>query len=331
MVARRRGGVDGRRRTLWVLAAPWAWGCGSAAAQGERMGRPVRIVVPAPAGGPADMLARAVVRRLAEQRGVNAFVDNKPGGASIPAAVDVMRAAPDGQTLFLGLNTTHTQVPHLYAKAPFDPLRDFTPLTQLYTSSSVLVAHPSVQAKDLVELVEHARAEPMPFASASVGTSGHLYIEMLNQQRGTRFDHVPYKGSADASRDLLSGTVKLLFDSPTTAIPLVKTGRLKALAVTGAVRLAGLPAVATAREQGFPELELVNWMGLFGPAQMPPAVVERINADFVAVVHSPEVREQFEPLGVQLTGTSAAEFAAIVRADHDSWGRLIRSINLKLD
>jgi tripartite-type tricarboxylate transporter receptor subunit TctC len=294
--------------------------------------RPVRIVVPAPAGGPADMLARAIAKQLGERLSTHVGVDNKPGGASIPAAVDVMRAAPDGSTLFLGLNTTHTQVPHLYAKLPYDPLRDFTPITQLYRSSSVLLAHPSVKASDLKELVAQAKSgEPIPFASASVGTSGHLYIEMLNQQRGTRFNHVPYKGSADASRDLLAGNVKLLFDSPTTAIPQVTAGRLKALAVTGSERLAALPAVPTAREQGFAELEIVNWMGVFGPAGMGGAVVERLNTELVAAVRSPEMRAQFEPLGAQITGTSAAQFADIVRAEHESWGRLIRSINLKLD
>ena len=154
---------------------------------------------------------------------------------------------------------------------------------------------------------------------------------MLNQQRGTRCNHVPYKGSADASRDLLAGNVKLLFDSPTTAIPQVIAGRLKALAVTGSERLAALPAVPTAREQGFPELEIVNWMGVFGPAGMSGAVIERLNTELVAAMRSPEMRAQFEPLGAQITGTSAAQFVDIVRAEHEWWGRLIRSINLKLD
>ena len=333
MTASNNSGSARRAALRTVIGAGFALaGMGAWAQAADGKAKPIRIVVPAPAGGPADMLARSVAKQLSERLGTQVWVDNKPGGASIPAAVDVMHAAPDGTTLLLGLNTTHTQVPHLYAKLAFDPFRDFTPMTQLYLSSSVLIAHPSVDAIDLRALVAKGKAgEPLAFASASIGTSGHFYIELLNQQRGTNFIHVPYKGSADATRDLLAGNVKLLFDSPTTAIPLVKAGRVKALVVTGAQRLAALPSVTTAREQGFAELELVNWMGVFGPARMPSAVVERLNKELVATVRSPEMRAQFEPLGVQITGTSVAEFAAIVRADHEAWGRLIRSINLKLD
>lgn len=326
-----------RRRWLRQLGA-WLLG-GAAPAAGWSQpaafpipGKPIRIVIPAPPGGPADLIARTMARQLSLQLNQHpVIVDSKPGGASIPAAVEVARAAPDGHTLFLGLNTTHTQVPHLFSKLPYDPFRDFTPITQLYRAQSVLVAHPSLAANDLREAVAQSRREVLPFGSASAGTSGHLYIEMLNHSHGAKFNHVPYKGSADAMRDLLGGFIKLLFDSPTTALTHIRAGRLKALAVTGPQRMAELPEVRSAREQGYPELDTGTWLGVFGPGGLPAETLARLNQELVKALRSPEARAQFEPLGVELTGTSAADFAALVRSDYDSWGQIIRKIGLKLD
>lgn len=297
-------------------------------------GRPIRIVIPAPPGGPADILGRAIGAHLSAQLdNVPVIVESKPGGASVPAALAVARAPADGHTLFLGLNTTHTQVPHMFTKPPYDPFKDFTPITQIYRNGGVLVAHPSVPANDLKSLIQLSRdaAQPVPAGSPGPGTNGHLYIEMLNQQYGARLNHVPYKGSADAMRDLLGGFIQVQFDSPTTSLPHLRSGRLKVLAVTGPTRIRELPDVQTGREQGFPALDVAGWMGFFGPAGLPPDVLARLNAALVAAIRAPEIKAQFEPLGLELTGTSVEEFRRIVSDDYQAWGRIIRQTGVRLD
>ncbi|WP_186510861.1 Bug family tripartite tricarboxylate transporter substrate binding protein [Caenimonas sedimenti] len=296
-------------------------------------GRPIRIVIPAPPGGPADILARAIANHLAPLLdNVAIIVESRPGGASVPAALAVARAPADGHTIMLGLNTTHTQVPHMFSKPPFDPFAEFTPITQVYRSGSVLVAHPSVPVNDLKELVAWSKTQPdaVPAGSPSPGTNGHFYIEMLNQA-GARLNHIPYKGSADAMRDLLGGFTKLQFDALVTSLPHIQSGKLKALAVTGTTRIKQLPNVATAREQGFPALDITGWMGFFGPANLPPATLDKLNKSIVAVLRKPELRAQFEPQGVDFTGTTPGEFATLVRNDHEVWGRIIKQTGIKLD
>lgn len=296
-------------------------------------GKPVRIVIPAPPGGPADILARAIANHLSPLLdNVPVIVESRPGGASVPAALAVARAPADGYTIMLGLNTTHTQVPHMFSKPPFDPFREFTPITQVYRGGSVLVAHPSLPANDLKELVAYSRAqaEAVPAGSPGPGTNGHFYIEMLNQA-GARLNHIPYKGSADAMRDLLGGFTKLQFDALVTSLPHIQSGRLKPLAVTGTTRIKQLPNVPTAREQGFAALDITGWMGFFGPAGLPPATLDRLNKAIVAAIRKPEMRAQFEPQGVDFTGMSPAEFAAVVRADHEVWGRIIKQTGARLD
>lgn len=293
--------------------------------------RTIRLVVPAPPGGPGDVVARALARELTASLGNSIVVENKPGGASIPGALEVARAPADGYTLLLTLNTTHTQVPHLYAKAPFDPFADFTPIAQVYRGSSVLVAHPSFPATNLAEAIALSRTQTVAFASPSPGTTGHLYIEALNADYGAKFVHVPYKGSNPAAQDLLAGHVQLLFDSPATAIPYVRAGRLKALAAAGTSRLAALPELPTAREQGFPGFESSTWLGVFGPAGLPSPIVAKLNQEISRAVNASQLREQFSAMGVELVSSSPEAFREVIRKDHDEWGRLIKRINLKLD
>ncbi|MEJ7929335.1 tripartite tricarboxylate transporter substrate binding protein [Ramlibacter sp. AN1015] len=294
-------------------------------------GRPIRLVVPAPAGGPGDVVARMLARELGESLGTPLLVDNKPGGASIPGAMDVARSAPDGHTLLLTLNTTHTQVPHLYARVPFDPFADFTPISPVYRGHSILVAHPSFPAASLPEAIARSRSQSVAFGSPSPGTTGHLYIEMLNADHGARFVHVPYKGSSPALQDLLAGHLSLLFDSPATSLPHVRAGRLKALASTGPTRLAAVPDVPTAGEQGIGGLDRGTWMGVFGPARLPQSVVARLNEAIARTLKSSQLRAQFAAMGVELEPATPEAFANLIRADYESWGQLIRRIGLKLD
>jgi len=291
----------------------------------------IRLVVPAPPGGPGDVVARALARELTSSFKTLIVVDNKPGGASIPGALVVARAPADGYTLLLTLNTTLTQVPHLYAKAPFDPFAEFTPIAQVYRGSSVLVAHPDFPAKNLAESIALSRTQPVAFASPSAGTTGHLYIEMLNADYGAKFIHVPYKGASPAEQDLLAGHVQLLFDSPATAVPYVRAGRLKALAAAGTSRLAGLPNLLTAKEQGFAGFESSSWLGVFGPAGLPPQIVAKLNQEISVAVNASQLREQFSALGVELVSTSPEAFRDVILEDYNHWGKLIKRINLKLD
>jgi tripartite-type tricarboxylate transporter receptor subunit TctC len=296
-------------------------------------GKPVRIVIPAPPGGPADIIARALAAKLGPAIGdAVVLVESRPGGASVPAALAVARAAADGHTLLLTINTTHTQVPHMFSKPPYDPFKDFTPVTQVYRGGSILVAHPSVPARDLKELVNVTKTKgALPAGSPGPGTNGHLYIEMLKQDYGAQLEHIPYKGSSDATRELLGGFIRVLFDSPATAVPHIQAGRLKALAVTGKSRLSALPEVKTGTEMGFPVLEITGWMGVFAPANLPADVLAKLNAALVAAIRHPDVRGQFEPSGLEMTGTTPAEFAAIVRSDYETWGRIIRTTGVRLD
>lgn len=296
-------------------------------------GKPIQIVIPAPPGGPADILARAIATHLGPLlNNVPVIVESRPGGASVPAALAVARSAPDGHTLLLTLNTTHTQVPHMFNKRPYDPFKEFTPITQVYRNGSVLVAHPSVPAKDLRELVAYSQSQPAPLPGGSPGpgTNGHFYIEMLNQA-GAKLTHVGYKGSADAMRDLLGGFTKIQFDAPVTSLPHIQSGRLKPLAVTGPTRLKQLPDVPTAREQGFAALDIVGWMGFFGPADLPQPILGKLNEALVTAIRTPEMRAQFEPLGLDLTGSTPMEFADIVRKDYATWGAIIQQTGIKLD
>lgn len=331
----------GRRALLRVgaLAAvlPWMGSSRRLRAEGRApfpiSGKPIRLVVPAAPGGPADLMARALAKKLHEQNeGALVVVENKPGGASVPAAAEIARAAPDGHHLLLTLNLTHTQVPHLIATLPYDPLRDFTPVTSVYQGESILVARPSFPANDLRQAIELSRQTgPLPGGSASPGTNTHLLLEILNMEYGARFTPIPYKGSADAMRDLLGGFTAVQFDSPVTALPHIRAGRLKALAVTGDERLPQLPDVATVGEQGFPSVNRSAWMGIFAPAGMNPDVLAALNAELVKALRSPEMLAQFEPLGVTVTGTSPEEFAETVRRDYDAWGQVIKPLGLRLD
>lgn len=323
--------MDTSRRLL-VLSS-LAFGSGLLHAQGSwpEGGRPIRLVVPAPPGGPGDVVARALARELTNTLKATIVVDNKPGGASIPGALDVARSPADGYTLLLTLNTTHTQVPHMLSKVPFDPFADFTPIAPVYRGHSVLVAHPSLPASNLAEAIARSRTQTVPFGSPSSGTTGHLYIEALNAEHGARFVHVPYKGSTPALQDLLAGHVQLLFDSPATSLPHVRAGRLKAIAATGPTRLTGLPDMPTAKEQGFAGFERGTWLGVFGPAKLPAPIVARLNQEIAQALKGSQLREQFAAMGVDLAASTPEAFAELIRDDYQAWGQLIRRIGLKLD
>jgi tripartite-type tricarboxylate transporter receptor subunit TctC len=312
-----------------ALAAGQAW-----SAEFPIAGRPIRIVIPAPPGGPADLVARAMAPTLTSMlNGAPIVVDSKPGGATVLGANIVAKSPADGYTLLLTISSTHTQVPHLLAKVPYDPFKDFTPICQLFRSGIVVCAQPGLKANNLKELVEQSKtaSPPISAASAGIGTNGHLYIEMLNRLYGAKLNHIPYKGASEGQRDLQAGVVNVYFDSISSAIPHIKSGKVKPLAVTGNTRIEAIADVPHAVELGFPALDINGWFGIFGPGDMDPAVVETLNKAFVAGMKSPEVQRTFKPLGVEITATSAKEFDAIVRRDNATWGKVIKDANIRME
>jgi len=291
--------------------------------------RPLTFVVPYPAGGSADILARAIGQQLGERLGQPVVVDNRAGAGTAIGAKAVASAAPDGYTLLLGTVSSQAINPAMN-KVGYDPVHDFAPVAPLASIPFVLVAHPSVPARNVQELVAMARAEPgrLSYASAGPGTSNHLAGELLASAAQVRLLHVPYKGSAPALNDVVAGHVPVMFDLQATALPYVQSGRLKALAVTGKARSALLPEVPTVAEGGWPDYEVSAWFGVFAPAGTPPAIVQRLNAALTAVVQTPEMQKRLHDLGAEPETGAVEAYARHVREEADRWTGVVRRAGL---
>jgi len=294
-------------------------------------GKPVRIVVPFPPGGQTDIQARAIAQRMTELSGFPAIVENRPGGNTLIGAREVQKAAPDGHTLLYTI-ATHVQVPHLYREPPWDPFRDFTPITAGARSATVLTAHVSTPFNTVHELVAYAKANPgkLNYASFGSGSTSHLNGELLKRLAGIDIVHVPYKGSGDAMKDHITGTVQLFFDGPTTAIANAKSGRVKLIATAAETRKAALPDVPTLRESGY-DVGMWGYLWFWGPAGMPPATVEAVYRGLAPAIQHSEVRELFASGGSEVSGMPPAEMAHAARSLHERWGAVIRSTGVRLD
>ena len=295
-------------------------------------GKPIRVLVGFAAGGGTDIQARIVQPRLAEALGATVVVENKPGASTSIAANEVARSAPDGHTLLYSFNGAFAQVPFTLAGGvPYDPVKDFTPLSLGARGSQILVLHTSVPATNIRELLEWAKANPgkLNIASFGTGTSSHLFAEIFMRQSGVQMVHVPYKGTGDAVKDLLSGRVQIMFDAGTSAIQNTATGRLRMLAVVGEKRSPFTPEVPTLTEQGIKGIDLVGWLGWFGPANLPPEITRKLNSAFVKVLAEPEVKAAIEKGGYESVSSSSEELGAMVRRDIDRWGRIIKDIGFK--
>jgi tripartite-type tricarboxylate transporter receptor subunit TctC len=298
------------------------------------IGKPIRIVVPFPAGSGSDINARVIAKQMSELlNGHTVVVDNKPGAGTFIGAQEVARAPADGHTLLYTIVITHTQNPHLYTKLPYDPIKDFTPLTQVMKSATVLIAHPSAPFNTIAELVSYAKANPekLSFASFSAGSTSHLNGELLMQKAGIKMVHVPYKGTSDATRGLVGGEVQLYFDGTATAVQMIKSGQAKGLGTATPTRLAVIPNLPTITEQGVAGLDIVGWQGLFGPGNMNPAIATQVAALLKRISTSPEMLKMIEQQGNEPSGASGADFAAIVKRDYERWGEVIRAAKVKLD
>jgi tripartite-type tricarboxylate transporter receptor subunit TctC len=294
--------------------------------------KPVHIVVAFPPGGGTDIVARLLAPRLAEAWGQQVIVDNRAGASGVIGTEFAARSAPDGATLFLGTLGNLAVNQHLYPKMTVDPLRDFAPVTQVVAVHFVMVANPSVPVKNVAELIALAKSEPgkINYSSSGPGGAPHLAGELFKSMARVDIVHVPYKGSAPSFTDLLGGRVAFTCDSLVQALPYVRDGRLKALAVLGAARTPLLPDVPTVGET-LPGYELTNWFGLVAPAATPRDTVARVHGDVVKLLRDPAVAEKLSGMGATAIGNAPAEFGAVMRADSEKWGRLIREANIKAE
>ena len=295
--------------------------------------RPVRFVVPFAAGGSVDTLARTVGPKLADALGQQIVVDNRPGGNGDIGMLIVAKSAPDGYTILLGYIANLAIAPSLYAKMPYDPIGDYAPVTQIATSPNVLTAHPSVPAKNLQELIALAKAKPgaVNFASTGVASVGHLTGELLNSLAGMKMTHVPYKGGGQAIIDLVGGHVQVMFSGFSAAMPHIKSGKIRPLAVTGAGRSRALADVPTIAEQGFPGVEATAWYGVLAPAGAPKPVVTRLHGEIVRILKLPDVVQRLDALGFELVGSTPEQFSAYIRSETRKWEKVVKASGAKPD
>lgn len=317
------------RHAVGVLAAAIATG---AAAQAFPS-KPVTIVVPFPPGGAADASARIVAQKLGESLKQTVLVDNRPGAGGQIAASAVKQSAADGHTLFLANSGSHAANRSLYAKLSYDPEKDFDPVTVLVKIPQLLVVPAASKARSVADLIARAKAEPgsLTYGSQSVGAMGHIAAEILASRNGLQLTHVPYKGSAPALQDLVGGRIDFMFDAMPSSMPFVKDKRLRALAIDAPRRSALLPDVPTLVEQGYTGYEASPWFGLVAPAGTPKAVIDRLQAEVNAALRQPDVVSRLTELGAEPAGGTPREFAALIKADAERLGRVIKEAGVRLD
>lgn len=295
--------------------------------------QPVSLVVPFPAGGPTDAMARLLAQKLGERLGQQVVVDNRGGAGGTLAAEAVARARPDGYTLFFGTTGTLAINPSLYPKLRYDPVKDFVPVSLMATTMNVLVVHPGMQARSLGDLVKLAQAKPgdMTYASAGNGSSNHLSGELFKARAGIQITHVPYKGSAPALVDLFGGRVSMMFDTVAQQAPHIGAGKVRALAVTGPKRSPLLPGVPTAQEAGLKDFDVTIWFGVLAPAATPAPVVERLNREIVAVMSTDDMKQRMQAEGAEAHPGTPAEFAALIRHDIAQWAPVVKASGATLE
>ena len=293
--------------------------------------KPVRIIVPYPPGGIGDTVTRALAQGMALQMGQPFVIENKPGASQMIGAELVAKAAPDGYTLFLGSVTSLAINVNSQKKMSYDPARDFAPVSMAFFSPLYLVVNPAVPANSVRELIALARAQPGKLTFASIGQGGsiHLAGELFRSMAGLEMTHVPYKGSAPALTDVIGGQVSLMFDAGVSALPQVRAGKLRALAVTSAKRSSSAPELPTVAEAAnLPGFEATIWFGLVAPSGTPREIVARLSQEFARVSRQAALRERFAPQGVELAATTPEEFAEIIRAEIPKWGKVLRDANV---
>ncbi len=296
--------------------------------------KPIRLVVPYPPGGPLDIMARAIGQKFAETWNQPVVVDNRAGAGGNIGADLVAKSPADGYTLLMGAVATHAINPVLYSKIPYDPIKDFAPVALVAQVPNILVVNPAVPAKSVRELIELARAKPgsLNFASGSTGSTGHLAGELFNTMAGVKMVHIPYKGSAPATTDLLAGQVQLMFDNLASALPNVRAGKLRALAVTTLARSPAVPDLPTVAEAGLPGFDLTTWFGLMVPAGTPAEIVSKLNAETVRALAAKDMRERLEKMGTEPPPNNTPEhFAAFIRNEAAKYAKVVKASGAKVE
>ena len=295
--------------------------------------RPVRLLMPFPAGGPTDILGRLIAQKLTEVWGHNVLVDNRAGGAGMIAGVLAAKSPPDGYTLFLGGITTLAIAPFVQKDMQYDPIRDFLPVTQTTISPLLLMTHPSLPVKTVKEFIALAKARPgqINYASSGPGGSGHLAGELFKSVTRTDLVHVPYRGAPPALNDLISGQVQVMFGTMLAAVPHVRAGKLRAVAVTGPKRSIAVPDVPTFAEAGLAGYDASSWNGILVPTGTPRAIIDKLSVELVKILHTPNVLDRLAGDGPIPIGNSPQEFAAHIKAEQAKWSKVIREANVRIE
>jgi tripartite-type tricarboxylate transporter receptor subunit TctC len=292
--------------------------------------KPIRMVVPFPAGGGTDILSRELTNKLA---GYNFVIDNKPGAGGNLGVDAAAKSPADGYTLVMGQTSNLAINPTLYARLPYDPLKDLTPVSLVASSPLVIVASASSPFRTLEDVVKEAKAHPgsINFASSGNGTVAHLATESFQKRAGIRLVHVPYKGASQGATDVISGAVQLYVSSVPTLIGHIRSGKMRAIAVTSAKRVGDLPEVPTIAESGYKGFEAVTWFGILGPANLPKDIVAKLNADIGKALKDPELKKQFDAQGADILGGTPEQFARLIRDDITRWGTVVKESGAKID
>ena len=318
---------------LRLLAAVLCFAIHPAVAQTSYPAKPLRWIVPFPPGGATDIITRVIAQKLGEQVGEPVVVENRPGAGGAIGSELVAKSAPDGYTLLMATTSTHSIGPTLNPKTPYNVERDFAPVTEAATSTNILVVSPALGVGSVQELIALARRKPgeLNFASSGNGTIVHLSGELFKSMAGVDIVHVPYKGTALAQPDLMSGQVSMIVDNIVSAMPNIRSGKVKALAVTAKARSSLVPDLPTVIEAGVPGFTSDAYFGVFVPAATPREIVQRLNRELVKAVQSTEVKEQLARQGAEAVGGTPEQLAAVVKAETEKWARVIIQANVKVD
>ncbi len=310
--------------SAFVMALVGLAGSGALAAYPEK---PIRLIVPFPPSGAADQIARSLGAKMQESLGQSVVIDNRGGAGGIIASEAVATAPADGYTLLFGTVSTHAINPSLYAKLSYDPVKHFIPISITHSIPRVLVINPSIPATNIRELIAHAKSKPgtLTYSSSGTGTTSHLAGELFKTMAGIEMTHVPYKGSAQAIADLLTGRISMAFDSLTVYAEHIKTGKVRALGVTSLKRIGALPTVPTIAESGLTGYDVSNWTGIFVPAGTPRDIVDKLNTEVRKAMGDAEMRRQLVSIGIEPLSSTSEEFAAILRTDIPKWAGVIKA------
>ncbi|WP_077001106.1 tripartite tricarboxylate transporter substrate binding protein [Variovorax sp. KK3] len=325
---------DTARRRGLLIAPLLALAClAPAAAADDYPNKPVRLIVPFAPGGVTDTGARVVAERLGQRLGQQVVVDNRPGASGNIGTQMAAAAAPDGYTLVVGFDGTMVINPHVYTKVPFDPVKDFAPVSKIGDAVLIIVTHPSVPVKSFKELVDYSKTHSggVSYGSAGTGSTPHLAGELLKARTGANFVHIPYKGGGQAMADVVGGTLPMLYTAVAGAYPFVQKGQINPIAVSSAQRLPSLPNVPTVAESGVPGFESNSWIGILAPAKTPQPIVDKLQRELRAVVQSADIKERLASLGITASGNTPAEFGKQIETDLAKYAEIVKTAKVKVD